>query len=415
MDYKRYLLILAVALICGFYLAGAITVSWGPMINDFTNFYASAENFRNGESLYSPVAIDRYGQMPANWGLIDPETALHPNLNAPITTLLFLPFTLFPLRSAYIIWVIISLMLCLSSSRLISKELGKRTHQGVDPWLITLILLLYFPTMITLWLGQISFLLLLLTILSWIAFHQGQNKVAGILLGLMFSIKLFMGVFLILSLAQRRWKLLSWMIITFVATSGLGLVIFGWAETSAYLATLSSIDYYASSWNASFFGYFTRILGGSLNKPLIDWPNLAYFLSYCLALLSLGALGWLAWRYPQGQKSQDDPLFSLALVIMLLASPLGWMYYFPMLIIPAITIWVSHPSSHLNHWKILVIVAWIFSSYPQLPHLFIPMQKMTGIDILIRCGIYTYALLLLFWILVGISTKFSGKPNGEKP
>jgi hypothetical protein len=89
-------------------------------------------------------------------------------------------------------------------------------------------------------------------------------------------------------------------------------------------------------------------------------PGLAHGLSYGLSLLGILALVWLAW--PRGGEPLPaifDLGFGLTLALMILVSPLGWIYYLPLMLISIAGAWrVSGPL------KWALVVAWILSTVP---------------------------------------------------
>lgn len=195
-----------------------------------------------------------------------------------------------------------------------------------------------------------------------------------------------------------------------------GLFLIGKASHWQYLKTLSTITWHSASWNASFLGFFTRVLGGSENTPLLNLPWLAYPLTWGLSFLVVFLLIWVAWPRPQ-EPTYDrlDLGFSLAIVSMFLLSPLGWMYYFPLLLLPLMAGWrISQNSPRMHLARILLVFAWLLST---MPHFLIKAKEM---DTLTNCfvwaGSYFYALLLFGGTLLGLARLLpTGCLTYEKP
>jgi hypothetical protein len=267
------------------------------------------------------------------------------------------------------------------------------------------LLLIYFPAFATITLGQVSFLILLLLAISWMAARRGNDAFAGVMLGLAVSLKLYVGLFLLVFLLLRRWKLLGWALGTAAAGALLALAVFGLGAYRQYLAALGSVTWYAASWNASYLGFFTRLFGGSENVPLAQAPWLAYAVGYGLALVSIGLLAWQAWRTPPGAPTRRfDLLFSLGLVVMLLASPLGWMYYFPYLILPFLAAWLAAKDGRRQWLMGLVVLGWVLST---IPHQIVPSAEIQPAHMFLWAGVYFYALLIFQAVLL----KLLIKPN----
>jgi hypothetical protein len=246
---------------------------------------------------------------------------------------------------------------------------------------------------------------MLLLAVGWGAARRDRDMLAGVALGLAISLKLYVGLFLLVFLLLRRLRLLAWALGTFAVGALLALAVFGMGAYREYLAALGSVTWYAASWNASYLGFFTRIFGGSGNVPLAQAPWLAYALGYGLALVSIGLLAWQAWRKTeQASTRRFDLLFALTLVVMLLASPLGWMYYFPYLIIPFLVAWLIVKESGRRGLAGLLIVGWVLST---IPHQIVPSTEIQPVHTFLWGGSYFYALLIFQAVLL----KLLIKPN----
>jgi hypothetical protein len=209
------------------------------------------------------------------------------------------------------------------------------------------------------------------------------------------SLKPFTGIFLVFFLVRRRWRLLVWFVGTFVICGLIGLFTLGVDSYVRYWAVLGEITWYAVSWNASFMGFFTRILGGSETIPLINMPEIAKALAYGASFPVTLCLAWMAWPRSDGLSVERfDLAFSFSIIAMLLLSPLGWMYYFPVLLIPVLVAWhVSETLSTAHLHKAMIILAWLLSTTPHW--LMQPSEMNRPVDWWIWAGVYFYALLIL--------------------
>jgi hypothetical protein len=160
------------------------------------------------------------------------------------------------------------------------------------------------------------------------------------LLGIAASLKLFFGLFFLYFLLRREWRALAWFTATALCCALLPAAVFGFKIYSAYFSVLQHINWYSSSWNASILGVLARLFGaGENNFPLIHLPGATYTLFYLCAGLAL--VSFIKALWPNKSIAADnkrDLDFSLTLVAMLLLSPLAWLYYFPLLIIPVIVL-----------------------------------------------------------------------------
>ena len=210
--------------------------------------------------------------------------------------------------------------------------------------ILWIILLCYFPTWVNIASWPIRTFLLGLIVLIWLSARKEKYLLAGIILGIAMSIKIFLGLFLIFFAAQRRWRILFWALSIFIFCNVISLITFGLSTYKQHLELLSKSHLYINaSWNASFSAFFTRIFGGAENIPLIELPMLAYGLASSLSFL----LALLLINTSLAQPREFSPLvrfdigYALTIVAMLLISPFGWIYYFPSLIIPLL--WYGMP------------------------------------------------------------------------
>jgi len=389
---------LILALIILFHYSVAQAISHKPFFNDFVKFYASIDYYKAGESIFTSVPLEKYGEMPDELKERFTRDSLHPNLNPPAYSLLFLPFSSLELPTSYMVWTILSIIFGLLSAWLIFNEYRFQFKNRYFRLGIPILLLLYFPAFSTLTLGQVSFVILLLITIGWAASRRGYDNIAGISLGLALSLKLFVGLFLIVFLIMRRWKLLFWMVGTFILTSFIGMLVFGKESYNEYLNVIGEVTWYAASWNASFMGFFTRIFGGSENVPLVNLPALASIMTYGCSLIVVAQLiRFTLSKSSRSSHSRYDMLFAFTIIAMLIVSPLGWMYYFVLLIIPLIIIWIRAGQTFNSLPVILMVIAWALST---IPHQIVPSAEITPMNIFFWAGVYFYALLLFIWILI---------------
>lgn len=366
-----------------------------PLYSDFIKFHKSALFFWQGQDIYLPIAVTEFQPFPP--GMEVTREFLHPNLNPPFQTLLMSPLGLLSYHDAFVIWWVFSLFCGIAAATLIST--ANKTQTPIA-WLAAVALLFaYFPTLVNFKIAQLGLVLLLLCAIAWRALRQGNERLAGATLGLAFSLKLFAGFFLFMLIAQRRWMALSWFLGTFLTCSVVAGAVVGFESYVSYLSVLDQITWHAASWNASFQGYFSRIFGGSENLPLVNWPQLTHALTYLFGVALTALNYWLSHsNNANKQTDRTDLAFALGIVSMLLLSPLGWIYYFPVLLIPFWILWGKLGQFQLGrHPRAFLIFAWFLSTvpYPLLPssELNDPMVWFFG------AGLFFYSLML-FVILI---------------
>jgi len=443
-----------------FYLLTVNHFSNFPEKTDFYKFYKSANFFTEGKSIYTPVPFDPPDEYLNKLSKKSRATmkTLHPNLNSPFHTLFILPLGAFPFRVAFLVWSVFSLCLCLSAIGLIAYTRAFRDYQtpvggffanqhdillhasppirkktsstsennristdqglldtyAIDVQRLWIIFLCYFPTLVNILLGQFGLFLLGSIVFIWLSARNGKCQLAGIILGVALSIKIFLGLFLIFFAVKRRWKILFWAVSIFIVFNVISLLVFGLSTYKQHLELLAlSHLYINASWNASFSAFFTRILGGAENIPLIAMPMAAHWLAYSLSFLITVLLIWTAWPRPRELSPllRFDIGYSLTIVAMLLISPFGWMYYFPVLIVPLLVVWHALPVIRAGKsYKLLLVGTWILSTIPT-PLINSEETAMNQpINWFVTSGYYFYALIIFCVLLIVLSYRLRLSP-----
>jgi len=405
---RTYILVIQAvifSLIITVYLSAINPLSRFPQSTDFFKFYSSAKLFWSGENIYKliPLAtpLTVLIESATNSHKI---TNLHPNLNSPFHTLCISLFGLLDFHTAFMLWSIFSLCCGLAAIALFYKKIINSDVNLIYLLNIWIIILLYFPTWINFRLGQFALVLLFLIAIAWKTSKDGNDVSAGIILGLATALKLYFGIFIILFILYRRWRLIFCLFGTFLICNILSVVVFTLPTYKNFLSLLQNMPWYAGSWNASFMGFFTRMFGGSLNTPLANLPWLARTLSLVLSLALLGWIIRLAQPFSHRLTSDRfDLVFSLALVAMLLISPYGWLYYFPILIFPMMVAWRTVEKYHLgNIYKIIIGFSWALTTIPTSLIWAEDVRMNQPVIWFTSAGIYFYALLIITGIFIGL-------------
>ena len=396
----KFFLITLLAIILAFYFLMIFYISQGGIEADFVIFYGSAQNFFDGRDIYAPVPFGKYGEVLPEVLSILGRDSLYPNLNPPFQTLLFLPLPLIDIQHAYLVFAFLSILLGLIAVRIIEKSKLSKPAENERSLLSGILLFAFFPTIAAICEGQVTLLILFLLVVGWSASRSGNDRAAGLALGLALSLKLFTGLFIFYFLIRRRWKLLAWYLGTFLVTSFLALMVFGIDAYFRYMESFKDINWYELSWNASFTGFFTRLFEGTSDIIMIYRPDITNIAVLSFSLIALITLVWAAWpRDDAASDTRFDLGYALTIVLMLLISPFGWLYYFPFLIIPAILI-LRISSQSRNHFlkslRLMPSVEVKMSAPPQR-------IQVNESYKLAQIGFYTYVLVafavLLAWLI----------------
>ena len=334
--------------------------------SDFYKFYLSAERVRAGHSMYWLVPPrERQGDachpdtpdaeratampLPGRLTLGGVLPCLGPNLNPPIFMAVMLPLSLLPYGNAWWIWAAFSSICSVLGVWLLS---GSKPRTNKDRLFWTLLgstaLFAYYPTMANFSLGQLGCVLLPLLAMSWLDLRQARSVRSGLWLGLAIGVKPFLGVLLLGLFVLENWKALVSATCALLGLSVLGALIFGVSACQDYVLVAGNVSWTASNWNGSWFGFFDRYFSGQADA---NWPAdkpLSKALGTTFALLTVGLWAWITRVQQRGAGIHGvDTLFALGLPAALLASPLGWAYYFPVLPLSDLIAW-QHTSNAAN-------------------------------------------------------------------
>lgn len=370
--------------------------------SDFAVFYASLRFLLEGKDIYTPVPFNAFDLIKTH---ATGRLTLHPNLNPPFFTLLLSPLGWLSYQMAFSLWSLFSLIFGVVGVILLQRASNR---PDTDYTLIMLILLFaYFPTITNILIGQAALLIFMLVAGSWLAERRGHERLSSILLGVTFAIKLFMGLFLLYFLLQRRWRPALWFLATAAASGLLGLAALGPDSYQHYIQALDSVTWQSSNWNGSAYGFFSRIFGGSENTPLINAPVLGKTLYYLLSATLVILLAWLLQRNRAlAPEVRTDLGFSFTLIASLLISPLGWMYYFPLLLLPFFILFrLTHAYRLTWKFKLPLMLMLLASSFTQL---LTPAVKNSQTAFTLS-AYYFYALLGLGLLIIATPLALKGK------
>lgn len=393
-----------------FYVGAGISISKRAYKTDFIQFFSSAQSFAAGGSMYRPVRPRDFA--PPTAPVTEPSAPYHPNLNPPLLALLFVPLTLLGLPGSYMAWMALSVLSGLFACALLWRGLGQPGRDHVGLIALWLAFLVYFPTYSSLTMGQVTMVTLLPVAGAWGAARTRRDRLAGILVGLAVSLKLFVGLLVVYLVIQRRWRAAAWSIGTILIVAAATLPATGIAAYVEYFSVIRTVTWFGNSWNASYAGVITRVLGGSENVPLIDAPRLARFLVLCCSAVTVAWLAWLTWPRRGIERSLDrfDLGLGLTLVSMLLISPLGWMYYFPILCVPGYAVWSLARRVGRRSLAFGCIVAWGLSTIPtpmvRAPDVNSPVAWVTS------GSLYFYALFILGIVTSRALVLVNSMPDG---
>ena len=173
------------AIVCSYFIV-VLMISVFPFLGgqqqplDFSSFYASGVQIRNGENPYNPdseyVWKFNFPRVGAGGKMI--------NLNPPITAMIFGYISRFNLHQSFRIWQAVSAMLFTGLIFVLTTLYKQNSSPLLFIWSFTLV-----GFWQTLTLGQIYVFLLFFIIVGWVSIQRRKYVLAGMAIGLVVAIK----------------------------------------------------------------------------------------------------------------------------------------------------------------------------------------------------------------------------------
>ncbi len=368
---------------------------------DFVQEWLSARNYWSGEPIYLP----QQEAMRRHSGRDIPAFAAELSWNAhpPVAVLTALPFgRISDYSTAHLAWNLATFPLFVLSLALVLRELNIQMRW----WSVFAIIALVVScqaVLSQLYQGQLNFVILFLLVIAWVADRRGYQVAAGVAVGTAAALKIFPGLLLVYFVATGRWRAAVAALIVGLALNAVALATFGLGPFEVYTREiLPSLNVFRGSWrNVSLTGYWSRV-GVSLGLPIIGTAG--------AALCQLTVVGIVWWVSRRAVTADDrDRAFSLAVIGMLLASPVAWSHYFVLLLLPLLLLWQRLPRG----WAIGVLVAasavlWVSERFfPELLIGRVAVREVTGLSpmpggltmAVVGLGPFTYALVGLFLLM----------------
>ncbi|WP_158617396.1 glycosyltransferase family 87 protein [Legionella sp. km772] len=285
------------------------------MNNDFSSFYSAALAYLDHANPYQHLSTAF---------LIKPSP-LAVTVNPPFFILLFSPLTAFDYPTASLLWAISSLILGVVGWLLCFYLSTNHSFFKQNWFNLILIYLASYACLINTSFNQVAGFLLFLIMLGYYFLIKQRDYTCGIVWGLAAALKLFPGLFFIFVLVEKRYKIFWTMSTVFILAWFLPLFTRGSEIYLQFFANLSEIIWYGNTWNASLLAYLFRVFVDMNHPTNVLMIKIIYQLLFIMILVYyIKKLNQLKNKIHYG--------FSLSLIIMLLLSPFGWMYYFALLL-----------------------------------------------------------------------------------
>jgi hypothetical protein len=319
--------------------------------------------------------------------------------NPPTTALLFLPLSKLDFRPARQVWVILSLAFLVLALALQFKDLKLSS-----PWsLIALsIVLISQPLRADLQHGQVYTLQLLLTTLTWIAFRQRKQVLAGVAFSCMILTKLFALPLYLLFLLRQHWKaiwvsILSLLVVVLISltllTPAAWLEFFYIPQRIMEDPTLPVTAFQTLGSLIRHLFTFDPIWNP---QPIMNIPFVATILLWALQLLFI-----LLTAYAIRVSSDMDLSFAAVIALSIFLSPFAQDYTYTVLLLPIVILTANLRETPSIRLILLAVIA-ILLFAANLP--FKSPKLMSGFWALfaypkLYAGIIIWSLLI--WLAVG--------------
>lgn len=335
---------------------------------DFFAFYSSSIALLHGENPYE----------------------LTDNLNPPMVLWLFSPLAHLGFWPSLFIWIFIVFASGLIASHIAFRYVFSIRFLKKNSFNLYLLYLAYFASIMNAATLQLGTFLFLFVMLGYNFYLKNRSYFAGFFWGFIIGMKFFPGLLFFYVLRQKRFKVFWVMLITFIIVLLIPLLVYGIEIYKDYYSMVIKVDKFGNGWNASIYGFLVRLL------PCIHIP----YYSLLIKILSIFLFIILFLWYLKNLESEEiNPInhqpFCLTLVMMLLISPLGWIYYFTLLIFPLMLIGVA-----LNQKETATILIWVLCFFLiNFPLDYIPIKTVNYFARMTIFSCYFYGLLILIFLL----------------
>lgn len=297
-----------------------------PIGSDFYKFYLSAKRLLAGESAYWPKDTLISGTASLS---NEVHAGLHPNLNPPFFNVLMAPLVALDYGIAFSLWSVFSMLCGAVGVSLVLKNRWACSPPAVVIFLVQLVFFSYYPSFSNFFIGQLAFFIFFILALALNFCNTGNKIAGGILIGLAASIKLFCGFFILMLFFAKSWRAFFASALTVAVFALVGAALGGVESYLQYFSMLKTIDWYGVNWNASYTGFFYKILSSEYG---FGWESARGVWVQVANVLTVLVAAYLSFQMAsEVEKNQFNGFFALAVPLMLIISPLGWSYYFPLL------------------------------------------------------------------------------------
>ena len=284
---------------------------------DFYSYYIGAAAIQEGKPIY---AFETYESVVETVGIRHAGLYLYP----PTLAILIQPALLVSPYVGALIWLGLNVGILIASVGLLLWNSNIRDH-----WMRAGLLLLpvvFTPTIMSLYLGQVNVLVFVLIALAYLTFVQKRPYISGVLLAVSVWIKLWPVVLIAYFFWKREWKVVSGAILGLLLVGLLTFAFVGAEQTISFFTdrlpeisqgTQPDLDHL----NQSIPGVFAKMFAPSSDYviPLIQSPTLAQQGSrVAILLLIVTTILLCSWPIPLQNREQFSTEFTLVVIAAML-------------------------------------------------------------------------------------------------
>jgi hypothetical protein len=238
-----------------------------------------------------------------------------------LVALVFQPLSLLGLLAAHAVWVVVAGIALVASVR---AAAGRR-------WLIWLVALLFTPALISsVYIGNPSTFTFCLIAAAYGNLRKGDQRAAGIALGVATALKLFPGFLVVALIANRQWRAVKWAAAVFAALVVVTVPALGFHDAVRAFRMMASIGGYVHPWEHN-ESMPALLLHMGVGQVVASWSS--------KVLLVAGAVAVLRWRHPRPHVT-----LGVAVLVMLLAQSISWRHYFPLALLVLLAVQDCRPT-----------------------------------------------------------------------
>lgn len=330
---------------------------------DFYQDWAAGRDFMRGDSIYTPLAQNQSVHAP-HLGLPEvTEPILALNGHPPTMTLLVLGLARLEYASAFRIWSWLGLAFLAGSVYMVLRGLQPGLSRAATlgaTALLSVALTSSFPVERQFELGNVHMLLLLLVTGAWAAERSGRPGWAGVLIGVATAAKLYPGFLVLYFVVARRWRAVAGAALGFGVLTAATAAVLGPGVYVEFVekAMPEVATYRSDAMNASVAALWHKLFNAGPRDQFVELAH-APIVAWGLIALCCLSLVWACLRMTRGEKAppRADLAFGLAVITMLLVSPVTWPHGQCLLLVPVAVMWKYLRIGSPAHWVVVLATA----------------------------------------------------------